>query len=130
MCAQSATDANSVENAEFVQELRDKLDVARIQLQTRDAITQIHDRDRNIQQALQQLNGDLYDVTELYEQFAERFDLADIKLAIVHCAGHCDQPLIESLWMEIIEKGWSHLFHRYYQHLNYARIIFDCTWIY
>lgn len=33
------------------------------------------------------------------------FMLAECKLAIVHCAGHYDPTLIETLWKEILEKG-------------------------
>ena len=31
--------------------------------------------------------------------------LSESKLAIVHCAGHYDPMLIESLWKDIIEEG-------------------------
>ena len=34
---------------------------------------------------------------KLYGDFAEPFDLAECKLAIVHCAGHYDPTLVESL---------------------------------
>ncbi len=34
-----------------------------------------------------------------------RFDLPEMKLAIVRCAGHSDATVIEQLWKEIIEKG-------------------------
>ena len=33
------------------------------------------------------------------------FALAECKLAIVHCAGHYDPILIETLWKDIIEGG-------------------------
>ena len=35
------------------------------------------------------------------------FALAECKLAIVHCAGHYDPILIETLWKDIIEGGRS-----------------------
>ena len=46
---------------------------------------------------------------QLYEDFADRFDLSECKLAIVHCAGLYDSALVENLWQNIIEKGWSYL---------------------
>ena len=42
---------------------------------------------------------------QLYGEFAEVFDLYECKLAIVHCAGHEDAALVDSLWQNIINKG-------------------------
>jgi hypothetical protein len=42
---------------------------------------------------------------QLYEEFADRFDLWECKLAIVYCAGLYDSALIESLWKNIIDRG-------------------------
>ena len=42
---------------------------------------------------------------QLYGDFADAFALAECKLAIVHCAGHYDPTLIETLWRDIIDKG-------------------------
>lgn len=42
---------------------------------------------------------------QLYEDFADRFDLHEVKLAIVHCAGLYDAALIEDLWRNIVDKG-------------------------
>lgn len=55
--------------------------------------------------ALNKLNSELMDITQLYEHFAEKFNLPECKLAIVHCAGHYDPTLIESLWRDIVENG-------------------------
>ena len=46
-----------------------------------------------------------YFVLQLYGEFAEVFDLYECKLAIVHCAGHEDAALVDSLWQNIITKG-------------------------
>ena len=42
---------------------------------------------------------------QLYGEFADVFDLSESKLAIIHCAGHYDPTLVESMWKDIIEKG-------------------------
>lgn len=42
---------------------------------------------------------------QLYGEFADTFDLYESKLAIIHCAGHYDPTLVESLWRDVIEKG-------------------------
>lgn len=42
---------------------------------------------------------------QLYGEFADPFKLSECKLAIIHCAGHSDPILVQTLWQEIIEKG-------------------------
>ena len=46
-------------------------------------------------------------VFQLYGEFADPFKLSECKLAIIHCAGHSDPILVQTLWQEIIEKGRS-----------------------
>ena len=46
----------------------------------------------------------LYHV-QLYGDYAEPFELSECKLTIIHCAGHYDPTLVDSLWAEIIDKG-------------------------
>ncbi|XP_031566645.1 nuclear pore complex protein Nup155-like [Actinia tenebrosa] len=91
---------------EFLHELEEKLEVARIQLQVYHTLSRMNKsrQTRNIEEALVELNGRLMDVTTLYGDFADVFMLAECKLAIVHCAGHYDPTLIETLWREIIDK--------------------------
>ena len=43
--------------------------------------------------------------SQLYGEFADPLGLAECQLAIVHCAGHHDPTLIETLWKNIIDKG-------------------------
>lgn len=47
-------------------------------------------------------------VLQLYSDFAERYELAECKLAIVHCAGHYDPSLIDALWQNILDQGIVH----------------------
>ena len=64
-------------------------------------LPQTHERD----EALKQLNAQLMDITTLYGQFADEFDLHECKLSILHCAGHYDSGLVESVWRSIISEG-------------------------
>ena len=52
---------------------------------------------------LLQLNADLLDISQLYAEFAEPYNLWECQLAILHCAGHPDNMLIETVWNNIIE---------------------------
>ncbi|KAG1694111.1 Nuclear pore complex protein Nup155 [Nymphon striatum] len=91
---------------EFLHELEEKLEVARIQLQIVDFLQIFPSTFGNVQKAVGQLNSDLYDISQLYEQFAEPFSLFECQLAILHCAGHHDNSLIESLWQKIIDQAF------------------------
>ena len=60
---------------------------------------------RERDEALTQLNAQLMDITTLYGQLADEFELHECKLAILHCAGHYDSGLVESLWRSIVSGG-------------------------
>ncbi len=105
MCAKSCNLATSASRAgEILHELEEKMEVARIQLGVLDALN-LRPRTPDVAAAIGMLNEELMDITKLYGDFAEPFELAECKLAIVHCAGHYDPTLIESLWRDIIDSG-------------------------
>ncbi|XP_028403590.1 nuclear pore complex protein Nup155-like isoform X2 [Dendronephthya gigantea] len=96
---------SSISDGEFLHELEEKLEVARLQLQVHEELVQLKDTGRypNVNDALDELNSKLMDVTKLYGDFADRFRLSECKLAIIHCAGHFDAVLVEDLWNDIID---------------------------
>ncbi len=105
MCAKSCNLATSASRAgEILHELEEKMEVARIQLGVLDALN-LRPRTPEVAAAIGMLNEELMDITKLYGDFAEPFELAECKLAIVHCAGHYDPTLVESLWRDIIDSG-------------------------
>ena len=46
-------------------------------------------------EAVASLNSAMLDITQLYEEFAEPFQLWECKLAIVACAGHSEPQLVQ-----------------------------------
>ncbi len=107
MCAKSCNLATSASRTgEILHELEEKMEVARIQLKVLDALNMLR-RMPEVAAAIGMLNEELMDITKLYGDFAEPFELAECKLAIVHCAGHYDPTLVESLWRDIIDNGVS-----------------------
>lgn len=60
--------------------------------------------DQHLQKAISDLNNCLYDITQLYEHFADAFELWECKLKILNCSHHNDPLLIESIWGNIINK--------------------------
>ncbi|XP_075223372.1 nuclear pore complex protein Nup154 isoform X2 [Lycorma delicatula] len=87
----------------FLHELEDLVQVARVQKQVLDAVTNLVGRHHKASEAVTRLNSCLLTITELYEEFAEPFDLWDCKLAIVECSGHDDPDLINNIWENIIQ---------------------------
>lgn len=80
--------------------------VARLQLSILDAMKALRRPPlSDVARAIPSLNSELMDITQLYEHFAEKFGLAECKLAIVHCAGHHNPALVESLWRDIVDTG-------------------------
>ena len=100
LCAKACTKTAN-EAGEFLHELEDKMDVAQLQLKIYSSLEQI--KSDEAQEALTELNS-LIDISTLYSKYAERFNLAEAQLAILHCAGHHDPPLTQRLWKEIINQ--------------------------
>lgn len=96
---------SSISDGEFLHELEEKLEVARLQLQVYEQLVQLRETGRysDINEALGDLDSKLMDVTKLYGDFADRFRLPECKLAIIHCAGHFESVLVEDLWRNIID---------------------------
>ncbi|XP_038599878.1 nuclear pore complex protein Nup155 isoform X2 [Tachyglossus aculeatus] len=108
LSAKSSTAISSIAaDGEFLHELEEKMEVARIQLQIQDTLQRQYSHHSSVQDAISQLDSELMDITKLYGEFADPFKLAECKLAIIHCAGHSDPILVQTLWQEITEKELS-----------------------
>lgn len=98
---------------EFLHELEEKMEVARIQLQILEALQQkkmemqhkkLSTVESGVDDAIANLNSNFQDIQQLYEDYAVPYNLPESQLAIVQCGGLYDPALIESLWQNIIEK--------------------------
>ena len=58
---------------------------------------------QRVRASLARLNAELLDITQLYSDFAEPYELWECQLAILHCAGYDDPMLVENVWENIIE---------------------------
>ncbi|KAF7243992.1 hypothetical protein EYD10_09814 [Varanus komodoensis] len=94
-------------DGEFLHELEEKMEVARIQFQIQEALHHQCSYHSSVQDAISQLDSELMEISKLYGEFADPFKLSECKLAIIHCAGHSDPILVQTLWQEIIEKALS-----------------------
>ncbi|XP_049995011.1 nuclear pore complex protein Nup155 isoform X2 [Alexandromys fortis] len=105
LSAKSSTAISSIAaDGEFLHELEEKMEVARIQLQIQETLQRQYSHHSSVQDAISQLDSELMDITKLYGEFADPFKLAECKLAIIHCAGYSDPILVHTLWQDIIEK--------------------------
>ncbi|XP_077981190.1 nuclear pore complex protein Nup155-like [Glandiceps talaboti] len=103
---------SSASDGEFLHDLEEKMEVARIQLKVFEAITNFTSNQQEVQTALSQLNAELMDITRLFSDFAEPFQLWESRLAIVHCASHYDPTMVESLWQRIIQQDLENSFDK------------------
>ncbi|XP_030624241.1 nuclear pore complex protein Nup155 [Chanos chanos] len=105
LSAKSSSSVSSLgADGEFLHELEEKMEVVRIQVQIQETLIRQYSHHPSVQNAVSQLDSELMDITKLYGEFADHFQLSECKLAIIHCAGHSDPILVHSLWQEILEK--------------------------
>jgi len=104
MAAKSGGSGGGSGEAEFLRELEEKIEVARLQLKILEALQNLPATNES-KEAVGKLGADLIDISTLYGDYADRFGLADCKLAIIQCAGHYDPKLVESIWIEIFESA-------------------------
>ena len=89
---------------ELLHDLEEKMEVARVQLQILNSLVSKRSANPEIQNALAKLNAELLDISQLYQDFAEPYQLWESQLGILHCAGHHEPKLVENLWENIIEE--------------------------
>ncbi|XP_018320831.1 nuclear pore complex protein Nup154 [Agrilus planipennis] len=87
----------------FLRELEDKLEIAKVQEKVLESITNQHHNNPSDEEAIVSLNCNLYEVTQLYEDFCDPFNLWECKLAIIECSGYTDTSLIELIWHNILQ---------------------------
>ncbi len=93
----------------MLHDLEEKMEVARVQLQVLEALHGLRTRVPEVDAAISQLNADLVDITQLYSDYAEPYNLWECQLAILHCAGHPDHMLIETMWNNVIDAEMNRL---------------------
>ncbi|KAK9883024.1 hypothetical protein WA026_001236 [Henosepilachna vigintioctopunctata] len=88
----------------YLRELEDKLDVAKVQEQILNTLQNMNTgHNPDILEAISALDSGLYQISQLYECFADPFNLWECKLAIIDCAGYSDTQLVETIWKNILK---------------------------
>ncbi|EIW86790.1 nucleoporin [Coniophora puteana RWD-64-598 SS2] len=87
----------------FLTDLEEKLDVAQVQLEIyQTLLPHAHDPGEAGEQ-IRLLDKGLLTITELYQMYAETFDLPVMKLLILHVSEHRDEHIVLPIWNRIFE---------------------------
>ncbi|GBP10894.1 Nuclear pore complex protein Nup154 [Eumeta japonica] len=90
---------------ELLRRLEEAAEVARVQQAVRAAAASLPRHLAPPPQHMQRLDDELLEITQLYEEYADRYNLWECKLAIVQCSGHNDTLLVENIWSNIINEA-------------------------
>ncbi|CAD5218904.1 unnamed protein product [Bursaphelenchus okinawaensis] len=104
ICINSAPESQP--NVQLKANIRDWLDVARVQLQAQQQLKAEAGRRLDpsvVEETINELNSNLLTVSDLFE-LANRFDFPLIKLAVLHCAGHFDAEMVEGIYKNLIHE--------------------------
>ncbi|XP_050292883.1 nuclear pore complex protein Nup155 [Anthonomus grandis grandis] len=104
MCLRSDKNGMASYLGVFLRDLEDKMEVARVQELILEEITNLRSQIENAEEAIMALNSGLYEISQLYENFAEPFNLLECQLAIIDCATFADEDntLVKAIWQQIM----------------------------
>ncbi|KAI0304810.1 nucleoporin [Russula brevipes] len=91
----------------FLTELEEKLEVSQVQLEIFHTLSprlQSQPSDSDLREKVELLERGLFSITELYQVYAEPYDLLTIKLLVLHVSQHQDEALIKSIWDRIFQE--------------------------
>jgi len=95
-------------NADFMQDLEEKAEIALVQLRVFEEMTGGADTanisDPVCRDAALSLNKQLFSLSELYNQFAQKYELWESALAIISYADYDDPNLVQRVWANIIDR--------------------------
>ncbi|KAK9723027.1 hypothetical protein K7432_002235 [Basidiobolus ranarum] len=86
--------------SQFSNELEEKLEVAQVQMDIYNAIKQSGEH----LDSLTELDGQLFDITQLYNKFAFPFKLYETMLLIFYTSDYYDQEYIAQIWSHIVRE--------------------------
>ena len=102
--AKTATAKGDGRAAQLLTEISDFMDVAKVQLRVREELKKRHTGSEEVSEALTALDGEIMDLSTLFNEYARRFELHEASLEIFRCGGYRDEAYVRGLWAEIIER--------------------------
>jgi len=95
--------ASEPKAASLLREVSDKLEVAQVQLRTREELKRRRGDDRDASKSIDELSSKLLDLSTLYNNYARPWELWESELDALRCAAYRDDTLVKRLWKEIID---------------------------
>ncbi|KAI0963698.1 hypothetical protein AcW1_000705 [Taiwanofungus camphoratus] len=89
----------------FLTDLEEKLEVARVQLEMYSTLLPHINDPGEVGEKIKFLSKGLMTITELYQEYAEPFDLSTIMLLILHVSEHRDGNLVGPIWNKIFAEA-------------------------
>ncbi|KZT30631.1 nucleoporin [Neolentinus lepideus HHB14362 ss-1] len=89
----------------FLAELEDKLEVAQVQLEIYNTLLPHMNDAEEVGQRIRLLSERLFDVTELFQLYAEPFDLREMQLLVLHVANHREDSIVRPIWNRIFDEA-------------------------
>ncbi|THH08723.1 hypothetical protein EW145_g2498 [Phellinidium pouzarii] len=91
----------------FLSELEDHLEVAQVQMELLHTLLPRANEPGEVGEKIQLLQQRLFNITELYQFYAEPFDLPSIKLLILRVSEHHDEAVVRPIWNAIFDDAIS-----------------------
>jgi nuclear pore complex protein Nup155 len=91
----------------FLTDLEEKLEVSQVQLEIFNTLSprlQQQPSDPDLAEKVELLERGLFNITELYQVYADPYDLLTIKLLVLHVSQHQDEALVEDIWNRVIQE--------------------------
>ncbi|KAK0208086.1 nucleoporin [Desarmillaria ectypa] len=88
----------------FLTGLEERLDVAQVQLDLYNHLYPHIGDAEEVGQRIKQLDQRLFTISELYQDYAIPFDLADFKLLCIHVSEHRDESIVRPIWTQIFDE--------------------------
>lgn len=89
----------------FLSELEDQLEVAQVQMELLQSLLPRINEGGEVGEKIQLLQKRIFNITELYQFYAEPFDLLSIKLLILHVSEHQDESVVRPIWSRLIDEA-------------------------
>jgi len=91
----------------FLTNLEEKLEVSQVQLEIFHTLSprlRSQPSDSDLREKVELLERGLFNITELYQVYAEPYDLLTIKLLVLHVSQHQDEALVKDIWNRIFHE--------------------------
>ncbi|PWN48325.1 hypothetical protein IE53DRAFT_319628 [Violaceomyces palustris] len=112
---QAGSEPNQQDVVSFLSQVEEDLEVAQVQAKIRHSLEQIpveeeeddqeeRERKKLVSESIEWLNEELVDLSSLYKNFAEPFQLLEDQLLIFHTAEYQDVRLVAETWRALISR--------------------------